>query len=254
MWLHVPSVSSPCAQGSEDLTSASIEPFDPGPFATSSGKPLRRPSSWQGWKRRGWIKLLSGTISRPSEAESGVERWISSLPDTRASLSVRQGSNKGERTPGTCGLRFGESFEKLTPASLSLRTSGGMCGRGSGKSSRISMSSGSTENLGCSQREMWDSTTTESGSSFWPTSTAGDSKSSGAAGYSTESGRHSGVTLTDAARLFALGRKGLGVESLRGCGLSLNPGFVEWLMDFPSGWISFERWGMESFPSRQRPR
>jgi hypothetical protein len=33
----------------------------------------------------------------------------------------------------------------------------------------------------------------------WPTPTAQDSKASGAAGYSTESGRHSGTTLTDAA-------------------------------------------------------
>lgn len=34
----------------------------------------------------------------------------------------------------------------------------------------------------------------------WPTPTQQDSASSGAAGYSTESGRHSGTTLTDAAR------------------------------------------------------
>lgn len=35
----------------------------------------------------------------------------------------------------------------------------------------------------------------------WPTTTTQDGASSGAMGYSTESGRHSGVTLTDAARL-----------------------------------------------------
>ena len=34
---------------------------------------------------------------------------------------------------------------------------------------------------------------------LWPTSTAMDSRASGAAGYSTESGRHPGTTLTDAA-------------------------------------------------------
>jgi hypothetical protein len=33
----------------------------------------------------------------------------------------------------------------------------------------------------------------------WPTPTRQDAASSGAAGYSTESGRHSGTTLTDAA-------------------------------------------------------
>lgn len=40
--------------------------------------------------------------------------------------------------------------------------------------------------------------TAENGSGLWPTATVGDSKASGAAGYSTESGRHSGTTLTDA--------------------------------------------------------
>lgn len=34
---------------------------------------------------------------------------------------------------------------------------------------------------------------------MWPTATATDAKASGAAGYSTASGRHSGTTLTDAA-------------------------------------------------------
>jgi len=34
---------------------------------------------------------------------------------------------------------------------------------------------------------------------LWPTATATDAKASGAAGYSTASGRHSGATLTDAA-------------------------------------------------------
>lgn len=38
----------------------------------------------------------------------------------------------------------------------------------------------------------------ESGSA-WPTATASDAKASGAAGYATASGRHSGTTLTDAA-------------------------------------------------------
>ncbi len=37
----------------------------------------------------------------------------------------------------------------------------------------------------------------------WPTATAQDAKSSGAAAYSTESGRHAGVTLTDATRAWS---------------------------------------------------
>ena len=47
-----------------------------------------------------------------------------------------------------------------------------------------------------------------SASSCWPTATGADAKSSGAAAYSTESGRHSGTTLTDAARGWPTPRSG----------------------------------------------
>ena len=43
--------------------------------------------------------------------------------------------------------------------------------------------------------------TSDSDFGSWPTPTREDGRSSGAAGYSTESGRHSGTTLTDAARM-----------------------------------------------------
>jgi hypothetical protein len=60
----------------------------------------------------------------------------------------------------------------------------------------------------------------------WPTPTAGDANASGAAGYSTDSGRHSGTTLTDAVAGSAPnGRLG-----------RLNPTWVEWLMGWPLGW------------------
>jgi hypothetical protein len=63
-----------------------------------------------------------------------------------------------------------------------------------------------------------------------PTPTVEDSSSSGAAGYSTESGRHSGTTLTDAVC-------GAGSAGRRG---KLNPRLSEWTMDIPVGWTSFE--------------
>ena len=67
----------------------------------------------------------------------------------------------------------------------------------------------------------------------WPTATAGDAKSTGAASYSTESGRHSGTTLTDAVRGHqAPPTETPGPESRP----KLNPRFVEWLMGFPAGW------------------
>lgn len=98
------------------------------------------------------------------------------------------------------------------------------------------------------------------GLSDWPTPTASDAKDSGAAGYSTESGRHPGTTLTDAA----VGPRGpLAEESGNTPGSprewytsiprdeeeepgpgdlpqdavgKLNPDWVEALMGAPPGW------------------
>lgn len=102
----------------------------------------------------------------------------------------------------------------------------------------------------------------------WPTPTAMDANSSGAAGYSTESGRHSGTTLTDAAREWAtptahdshpgnaarVGRFGKmaggrnltdevydgppvqASHSTSGSRRVLSPDWVEALQGFPLGW------------------
>lgn len=70
-----------------------------------------------------------------------------------------------------------------------------------------------------------------------PTPTASDYKSSGAAGYSTESGRHSGTTLTDAV---------LGAASAGRTG-KLNPRLSEWIQGFPAGWMSSAPLEMPSF-------
>jgi hypothetical protein len=70
-----------------------------------------------------------------------------------------------------------------------------------------------------------------------PTPTAMDCRSSGAAGYSTDSGRHSGMTLTDAL---------VGAASAGRTG-KLNPRLSEWLQGFPVGWMSCEPLEMQSF-------
>lgn len=75
-----------------------------------------------------------------------------------------------------------------------------------------------------------------------PTPTAGDAKASGAAGYSTSSGRHSGTTLTDAVLGAASsGRRG-----------KLSPRFVEWMMGLPMRWADPMR-SVRSGTSAPRP-
>jgi hypothetical protein len=66
---------------------------------------------------------LSGTTSRPSTDPDGVARWISSLPDSPASLSVSREEETERQTKGTCGRRPSGSFAKWSPAAACWKTS-----------------------------------------------------------------------------------------------------------------------------------
>jgi hypothetical protein len=102
----------------------------------------------------------------------------------------------------------------------------------------------------------------ESQTKHWPTPTSTDQKSSGAANYSTESGRHSGTTLTDACRYFhpdpPTTTNGEPSSSTPPTSRQrLNPAFVCWLMGNLWWWtraepISFGALEMESWRYRQR--
>ena len=82
---------------------------------------------------------------------------------------------------------------------------------------------------------------------LWPTPTAADANSSGAAG-STESGRHSGTTLTDATARTASPRARPGSPD----GMVLNPRFVEAMMGFPDGHTVCDFSAIRSSPSKPR--
>lgn len=199
MWLHLPA-SCLSSLDTEGLTSPSRQPAEPDLWCWSSGTPLPRPSSWPGWKTRPWRRLLSGTTLSPSTADAGVASWIASLAaaPARTSPSPESGLASMVRAAGSGN----SSFASLTRQGLLFS---------SGKTSeapslprwtwsRKTLRAGASElRLALSALKTWVRHTNESASLSWPTPTATDAKGSGSAGYSTASGRHSGVTLTDAA-------------------------------------------------------
>lgn len=120
-WLYVP--------GLADSNSASGSPWDGDTelWVTSSGKPTRRPASWRGWQTRPWIRLLSGTISRPSMADAGVDAWISSLRGSRVNRTPTPESSAATTTSEPSSPTSRASSRSASPRSSSSRTSPDSC-------------------------------------------------------------------------------------------------------------------------------
>lgn len=119
MWLYVPQTSSPSAQASEDLNSASALLSDCAAEAlaescTSRGKPLQ-PQAWsRQWKRGGFIRRLSGVTCSPSTLEHGVASFISSLREIPV-RTIPSPESERERT---------ENDSSLPKSSVSPRSAG----------------------------------------------------------------------------------------------------------------------------------
>ena len=258
-WLYVPGLedsSSECELRPEDVT---------GLWVTLSGKPTQRPLSWRAWKTRPWIARLSGTILRPSMARHGAVSWIVSLWASRASPTASSGRSAAMLMSAPCGLSSSASSPNPNLELFSARTSAPFSSTSGPSGSDYERWATCSHQLSFTPpRKSVDLTADPVSFSLlptpiardWkdtpgmsiargtrargrldqlprviaqlPTPTASDAKASGAAGYSTASGRHCGTTLTDAV---------LGAASAGRTG-KLNPRLSEWIMGFPKGWIS----------------
>lgn len=171
MWLYLPSTSVPATEDSNS-------PSDPWhgyePWLTLSGTPTRRPSSWSGWRKRGWITLLSGMTSSPSTASRGVAEWISSLPGSPASRSARPVASVGLTMTAGSGRPSHPSSLTWDPSSSCWRTSPSLFDSGSRMSSTTLPTSGSMRNGVCSARQPLEHLTDASASGSWPTPNAAD--------------------------------------------------------------------------------
>lgn len=92
-------------------------------YAMSNGINTANRSSMQESEMGSFATLQSGTTCKPSTANLGVGKWISSLADSHANLFLLLARTKGQMTREICGPILGESLAKYDPDTRSWRTS-----------------------------------------------------------------------------------------------------------------------------------
>ena len=125
MWIYIPSTLCRSAQESEASTSdLNLQQTERLARSVSLNGKLSRPQSWRrAWKKKPWLRVLSGATLEPSTASRGVESWISSLADIRASRSAPPESVLERTMLATYGQRSLESLKRRNAASSSSRMS-----------------------------------------------------------------------------------------------------------------------------------
>jgi hypothetical protein len=94
------------------------------PSRTSSSTTTPKPSCFHGWQTEGWIVPPCGPTCEHSTAIRGADEWISYTGDSRARISVSQGSGPGSPEPEAgSGLNSLESLARFDPDSCSWKTS-----------------------------------------------------------------------------------------------------------------------------------
>ena len=166
-WLSTPWTSAPDTAGSGSASDSQYQLLEQS--CTWRGK--RR--AWKSWKRGcakdTWIERLSGRISAPSTGDPGLESWISSLRESRASRGAKQGSERDSATSGTSERSLFESLTRWDRASSSWRTCGGLFDSEPPIFSGDWPTSGSMRSGACFRARASEPLISASGSSFWRT-------------------------------------------------------------------------------------
>lgn len=180
-WLYIPPetlrgkqthacTASPSAPEQEESTSGLPLPApNIALFVTSSAKPMLRPSSWRGWKTRPWIARLSGTTSPPLTAVRGVERWILSRADIRASHFPSRANARARMIPAIYGPTSPGSSGNANPNGCFWKTSPIISTSDIARSEASWRSWATGLRRDCLQRQKLVRRTNASGCLFWPT-------------------------------------------------------------------------------------
>lgn len=180
---------------------------DGGPSAQSSSTPTPEMFSSLDKTTDACLHSRSGMTCAPLTVDRGEAVLTSFLAGFRAKTSVRRIRTRRVSTASAadCGVITSASFATYDQHSFSWKTCQLSLLEGLDEYSGTWPRSGTMRSGVCSVQTILVPITVENacGSSpMLPTPTAGDAKASGSAGYSTSSGRHSGVTLTDAVVRF----------------------------------------------------
>ena len=249
-------------------------------FVMSRGK-LMRPQYWRNkWKKGGFIRLLSGLMLSHSTANRGVEKWISSVPDSLANPGVMLANSKRQTILDGYGTILRESFARFDRVSYSWKTSqASLMGELIPFSSRWPRS-GSMLSGVVYERPKLELTITETGFlslDIFPTPNASLMATEGSTRLTRALYLNGKATLEEATAINQgynpLKKKGAMKEMiptpdanpekyrLRGNsqasnslnalhGGKLNPQWVEWLMGWPIGWTDLEHVVMGSCLSK----
>jgi len=217
------------------------------PSVSWRGK-LRPAKSWlRGCRTNPWIERLFGRTSQPLTASRGVERWISSLRESRVSPGALGESKQGLKTSDTSGKSSSVSLAKWDRTTSSWRTSRGLFDREPPTFSGDWPRWGSMRNGDCFPQAELAQLIDGNASSCWPTpqAAAGGTSNNGSPrdGKRTEYATKGKPQLPMMAQQWSTPLSPLvptetGAESLKSTTQRLNPKFVEWLMGLPDGWTS----------------
>ena len=175
MWIHLPSRLCPSVPESVDSNWESGSFFqDCASLLTSRGMP-RQPKHWRdAWTTGRLTPLRFGPTLPASTVEDGLDRWISSWAEFRASRSAWPVSARDETTSDGSGPTSGAGFGTYDRDSSSWRTCRDLFGMDYPVSLETWPKRGSLRSGGVSARRMSERPTVESGSLCWPTPVSND--------------------------------------------------------------------------------
>ena len=258
VWLYVPGLEA----SSEELH-PSLKNTEP--FVMSRGKPMQWLALSRKWKKDGYMNHLFGLTLEHSTAQSGVEKWMSSLRDSHVNHSAKPETSWESMIPDISGQMSRESLAKYDLQSSSWKTyqmsltmleriSLEICPKWGivlhGELFELQMPKHLIEGRDSSQ------------SRSIPTPTVGDcqfiTSNRKVMIESLEKGNWRGISLKDYVKIFPtptatgnqlcpsmIKKRGSFQNLSQEQSGKLNPEWLEWLMGGPIGWTELERVEME---------